>query len=283
MGNKLEDFFKNNPEDIKKNIEDEKRNKELESLGYKESGEVIDENKINYDPINKKTYAVGKENFLIEDAETYSEEEVEEYIDYLGDNYDKKQEKLKYNEKEQEEDSFENIDILNYWKEKINEEESYQNVPEYSEQEKSFLSKAAKEWFSKRKIKMADKSEISKKENPEYEDRIIEMLKEFRDLFPKDYIKTINNKVISKELANFDWEEEKFGKRKNMVSYYPNKEEATMKFINTDNKFKNLDKVFVTSSVNKKNKVIKDKNGRVLIFCEAPSFYKNQKNIKQKK
>jgi hypothetical protein len=279
MGNKLEDFFKNNPEDIKKNIEDEKRSKELKSFGYKESGEVIDENKINYDPINKKTYSVGKENFLIENAETYSEEEIGEYIDYLGSNYDKKQEKLDHNEKDLEEDSFEKVDILNYWKEKITEEkeEENQNIPEYSEQEKDFLSKAAKEWFNKKRIKMADESEISKKENPEYEARVIEMLKEFRDLFPEDYIKTINKKVVSKELANFDWEEEEFGKRKNMASYYPNKKEATIKFINTDNKFKNLDKVFVTSSVNKKNKIIKDKNGRVLVFCEAPSWYKTKK------
>ncbi|MFA5421118.1 MAG: hypothetical protein WC280_03820 [Patescibacteria group bacterium] len=264
MGNRLGDFFNKKPEEIKKEIESEKTRKELANLGYSEKGRVIDEGKLNYDPINKKNYILGKESFLIEDAEIYSDEKIKEYIDLLGDNYNKIQERLNYNED--------------------NKEIPEIKIPEYSQEEKKFLSKASREWLENKKITLDDGSEISKKNNPEYESRVIEMIKEFRDFFPEDYIKIIDRKIITKELADFKWEEEAFNGKNLMVSCYPNKEETKIKYINSDYKFKNLDQVFVSSSKDKNGKIIKNKDGQVLVFCEAPYWYKKQtKKVNQQK
>ena len=101
------------------------------------------------------------------------------------------------------------------------------------------------------------------------------MVKEFRDNFSTEFTTKIKHKILPKEIGEFEWEEEVKNGKKQMVSYYPNKENYSIKYINKDYGFKNLDSVFVNAVFhqNKKNN-IKESS---IVFCSAPKSLKKKK------
>lgn len=235
----------------------------------------------NYDPINNKSYSHHKlfgyfkespeKKYSNANLDTFTNEEsFNEFV-------------LEKEVEEQEKNSFEDENIQEYWSKKIkemkktemkNEKEYYKNLPEYSDFEKKEMVDALDNWLNKRGNHFADGQKMSVEQT-------LEMINEFKNNFPEEFSKMIHRKIVTKELGQFNWEEESYKGKKSIVSYYPNKEKPFIKYINNDIDFKNLDKVFVSGSLGGNKKVIKNKNGCMLVFCSAPLYYK-EKTVNKK-
>jgi hypothetical protein len=153
------------------------------------------------------------------------------------------------------------------------EKNYYKNLPEYSDFEKKEMINALENWLNKNCGHFADGQKMTMEQT-------LEMVNEFKDNFPEEFSKMIHRKIITKELGQFNWEEESYNGKKSIVSYYPSKEKPFIKYINNDIDFKNLDKIFVSGSLGGNGKTIKNKNGCILVFCSAPLYYKKEASNK---
>jgi hypothetical protein len=251
--------------DKNKEIEKQERNEELKKMGYTPDGKILDKTKINSDPISGQKYSpqrlhadIDNENIINEfDKQNFLIEEEDSDNDDLY--------------------SFENENIQKYWQNKIKNKKSniykirdvYEDRSEYSIGEIGQLEIMAREGFNEGNSHFIDSEKLSKEE-------ILETIKEFRDYFPTKFTEMINHKILPNELGEFNWKEEndRDGK-KQLVSYYPNKENYSIKYINKDYEFKNLDKVFVNGVYNQNKK--NSKKESIIVFCSAPKSYKNKK------
>lgn len=284
---KLGDFFKNQNIKIEngqikkinesKEAEEKRREKELKKMGYGPNGEILDEKLVkNYDPENQKDYS--HQAFDKKDEISYSQENLDAFTneDSLYEFINKQglfteEENLENND---EKYSFEDENIQEYWFNKIKNKKKttceisdiYKKMPEYSDFEKAEMRRNFENWLDKKNGCFIDSKKLSKEET-------LEMVKEFRDGFPVEFTKMINHKILINELGKFKWEEEERDGKKQMVSYYPSKENYSIKYINKDHNFKNLDKVFVNGVFNQNN----NKRKSVIVFCSAPKNYKMKK------
>jgi len=141
-------------------------------------------------------------------------------------------------------------------------------MPEYSDFEKAEMRRNFENWLDKKNGCFIDSEKLSKEET-------LEMVKEFRDGFPVEFTKMIDHKILTNTLGEFKWEEEEREGKKQMVSYYPSKENYSIKYINKDHDFKNLDKVFVNGIFGRDKK--NNKKESSIVFCSAPKSYKIKK------
>lgn len=300
---------------IDKNFSEEEkkaeREKELKKMGYGPNGEVLDKKKVNYDPINEKDYSYSgqykkfekkheelypnnapnkKEDKFDDSSYFYGEQddlEIEKENQKFLDNFNN-QENLEnfiktYEENQEEKNDFENENILlnsiKKTKEKKGQEikeyeKKKRELPEYSEFEINMFKEALNGKLDKKEIKFADGEKMTEKQ-------ITELINEFKNEVPEEFVKNINRRLISE---NFQWENESFKNEKLLVSYFPNKKNPSIKYIlkETNNiEPQTIDKIFVDSSVKRNKEVIKDKNGCLLVFCSMPIRRKNKTNIKK--
>jgi hypothetical protein len=284
---KIEDFLpyqgltveggkiKTKGEEIKEKI----KNKELEEMGYGPNGEILDKKKVkNYDPINRKDYS--NELFEKKDEVLYSQEMLDTFSDEDS-LYNFINEKGLYVEEENlenndEKESFEDENIQEYWLNQIKKKKDdtyeisdiYKKMPEYTLFEISEMRRNFEDWLDKINSRFIDSEKLTKSQT-------LEMVKEFRDNFSTEFTTKINHKILSNEIGEFKWEEEIKNGKKQMVSYYPNKENYSIKYINKDYNLKDLDKIFVNNVFhqNKKN----NKKESSIVFCSAPKNLKNKK------
>lgn len=287
------------------------REKELKKMGYGPNGEILDKKKINYDPINEKDYSYSGQykKFEKKHEELYSNQEINKKTDkfddtsyFYGEQDDLQTEKENqkfldsfsnqenlenfiktYEEEQSEENDFENKNILLGSAKKIKEkkekdlkeyEKEKAKLSEYSEFEINMFKEALNGKLDKKEIKFADGQKMTEKQ-------VNELIDEFKNEVPEEFVKTINRRLISEK---FKWEEENFKNEKIMVSYFPDKKNPSIKYIlkeTGDTELQTIDKVFVDSSVKGNKEVIRDRNGCLLVFCSMPIKYKNKTDIKK--
>ncbi len=287
------------------------REKELKKMGYGPNGEILDKKKINYDPINEKDYSYSGQykKFEKKHEELYSNQEISKKTDkfddtsyFYGEQDDLQTEKENqkfldsfsnqenlenfiktYEEEQSEENDFENKNILLGSAKKIKEkkekdlkeyEKEKAKLSEYSEFEINMFKEALNGKLDKKEIKFADGQKMTEKQ-------VNELIDEFKNEVPEEFVKTINRRLISEK---FKWEEENFKNEKIMVSYFPDKKNPSIKYIlkeTGDTELQTIDKVFVDSSVKGNKEVIRDRNGCLLVFCSMPIKYKNKTDIKK--
>ncbi|PKM91189.1 hypothetical protein CVU82_04020 [Candidatus Falkowbacteria bacterium HGW-Falkowbacteria-1] len=261
------------------------KGKDKEKSNWQESSAQRDLKKMmedpNYDPINEKSYSHHKlfGYFKESPEKKYSNANLDTFT-----NEDSFSEFVLEKEVEdQEKNSFEDENIQEHWSKKVQEmkktemkeeKEYYKNLPEYSDFEKKEMINALENWLNKRCSHFADGQKMTLEQT-------LEMVNEFKDNFPEEFSKMIHRKIVTKELGQFNWEEESYNGKRSIVSYYPSKEKPFIKYINNDVDFKNLDKVFVSGAIGGNGKTIKNKNGCILVFCSAPLYYKEKASNKK--
>ena len=298
---KIGDFFKVQGLKIDKNTgkidkvvsEEEKkveREKELKKMGYGPNGEILDKKKINYDPINEKDYSYSGQykKFEKKHEELYSNQEISKKTDKFDDaSYFYGEQDDLQTEKENQKflDSFSNQENLENFIKTYEEEQSEEKdlkeyekekakLSEYSEFEINMFKEALNGKLDKKEIKFADGQKMTEKQ-------VNELIDEFKNEVPEEFVKTINRRLISEK---FKWEEENFKNEKIMVSYFPDKKNPSIKYILKETggtELQTIDKVFVDSSVKGNKEVIRDRNGCLLVFCSMPIKYKNKTDIKK--
>ena len=276
-------------------------------MGYGPNGEILDKKKIkNYDPINGKDYS--NELFEKKDEIPYSQEMLDTFSSE-NNFYNFINEYSLYTEEENLENnnekySFEDENIQEYWSkevksrlDKINKEkeaiykpinDKISKMNDYSGFEKAEMQRNLINWLEKKSGCFIDSEKMSKEQT-------LEIVKEFRDAFPEEFAKMINKKILINDLGNFNWIEEEIKRKgkdekikegeeiekkeenkapkKQYVSFYPNKEHCSIKYIKND--LSNTKSVFVNGIFNPNSK---DKPKRpVLVFCSTPKFLKEKK------
>lgn len=96
-----------------------------------------------------------------------------------------------------------------------------------------------------------------------------QLMDEYRLLFPEDFARAINQKVIPAEKF---WKKETFNGKEILVSYWPGPKNPKIKYVLNLNGEKNYkiesdEKVFVNTSINKNGNNYRSKDGVILIFC----------------
>lgn len=296
--------------DKETNEEDKKieREKELKKMGYGPNGEILDKKKMDYDPINEKDYSYSGQykNFEKKHEELYpnnqqntKEGKTEDMLYFYGegdlddlvvekenqrflDNFEN-QESLEsfiktYEEAQEENGGFENEDILSASIKKTEEFDKKENkrlekleneLSDYSDFEIDMFKSALNGKLDKKDVQFADGQKMSDKQ-------VSELIDELKNSLPEEFVKLINRRLISEE---FNWEKESFKNEKFLVSYFPDKKNALIKYVLKGGEGANLqklNKVFVDSSLKGNKEIIKDKNGCILVFCSPPLQYNKQ-------
>lgn len=313
---KIGDFFKAQGLKIDKNTgkidkvvsEEEKkieREKELKKMGYSPNGEILDKKKMDYDPINEKDYSYSgqykkfekkheelypnnklkkKEDKFDDLSYFYGEQddlEIEKENQKFLDNFDNQnnlENFIKTYEEAQEEKQggFENENILFDSIKKTKETDKKENkkvekedISDYSDFEIDMFKNALKGKLDKKDVSFADGQKMNN-------EQIEELIDELKNNLPEEFVRTINRRLISE---NFKWEKESFKNENFVVSYFPDKKNATIKYImkaedNMD--LGKMNKVFVDSSLKGNKELIKDGSGCLLVFCSPPLQYRGK-------
>lgn len=261
---------------IEKEFSKTEREKELEKMGYGPDGEVLDQSKVeNYDPLSRSSF---------EDQDDVEiEREHQKLLDDFS-NQESLENFIKTYEEVQNENigGFENEDILSDSIKKTSEREEREyekkkaKLPEYSEFEIKSFKDALSRRLDRREVKFADGQKMS-------EEQVRKLINEFKTEVPDEFVKMIDRRLISE---NFQWEEENFKDKKIMVSYFPDKQNPSIKYILRNTKGVEpqiINKVFVDSSVNKNKEVIRDKKKCLLVFCSIPMKRKKSTESKENK
>jgi hypothetical protein len=209
-----------NPEKNTKKTTEDANTEELKKMGHtknedgewvfnKKQGDVVGE--INYKEKHAKNKKVTRNPGNL-DGIHYTDEEDGD-IDFYEEGGTKK-------------NDFENQDILGeaFKKMRGEMEKARKNLPEISQGEKEMMLKD----FPRLLKALVNKKRFEKEDVSE--EAALELVKEVMDNFPNEYVKLIHGERIPK-VQKYNWKKEKFKGKDYFVSYYPNEENPSIKYI----------------------------------------------------